>query len=62
MMKMLKTVHKQKISQQRLDMRIRAAKHQKEAAKQTAKRDATTKEMRKRMYRIQGKMAPKKKP
>ena len=56
LMKMLKTVHAEKLRQRRTEMRLRAAKHQKQQAKLQAKRDRNTKDMKKRMYAIQGKM------
>ena len=55
-MKMMKTVHAQKMQARRLEMRMRAAHHQKELAKINVKRDANSKDMKKRMFTIQGKM------
>ena len=57
LMKRLKTLHAQKLQQRRQQMRMRASQHQQQEAKLQSKRDQTTKQMKKRMYVIQGKMA-----
>ena len=58
-MKMLKTVHAQKRHARRLEMRMRAAQHQKEQAKVDEKRDTRTKDMKKKMFRLERRMGKK---
>ena len=59
LMKMLKTVHAQKRHARRIEMRMRAAQHQKERSKIDEKKEARTKDMKKNMFRIQGKLGRK---
>ena len=54
-MKMLKTLHEHKMKQRRVEMRQRAASHQKEQAKIEAARQAKQKEVKKQIYRVMGK-------
>ena len=57
---MMKTLHQHKMKQQRLIMRERAARHQREQAKIEFRRDKKHKEIKKQIYRTLGKMEKKK--
>lgn len=52
---MLKTLHADKMQKRRVQMRERAASHQKELARLNVHRNAKQKEVKKQIYRVLGK-------
>ncbi len=57
---MMKEVHAQKMKQRRVEMRSRAAAHQKEQQKVAAHREQKHKEIKKQIYRALGKAEKRK--
>lgn len=61
LMKRMKELHAHKMRQNRVQMRLRAAQHEKEQAKIEAKRELKHKEIKKQVYRALGKAEKRKK-
>ena len=60
MMKMLKTLHEQKMKSRRVQMRQRAQEHQKKISFLDNKRAQKEKEVKKEVFRVLGKIEKKK--
>ena len=58
---MMKALHADKLKRDRVQMRLRAAQHEKERAKIEAKRELKLKETKKQIYRTIGKAEKRKK-
>lgn len=61
LMKMMKELHAHKMKQRRIQMRERAAHHERDQAKVAAKRELKHKEIKKQIYRALGKAEKRKK-
>ena len=59
-MKMMKTLHQQKMQERHRAMRQRVALHKKQNEKVEAKRDAKHKEIKKQIYRVLGQVEKRK--